>query len=317
LDIPPTSSDLILHGPPITADDTLVSQNATQTLTNKNLTAGTQINGCGITNGAGTYVCLPNNSGTATLINRLASLSGLTGTVIATPVAATGGIIGIVTAGAGITGNATIQESGEVNCVFDGAVTGGDYVQISPTVTGECHDAGSTYPTSGQVVGQLISSGSGTLEINLFGPEIQAAAGSSSAKKVVFLSPYMNATTSPTFLLVYTGLGPVTMTCQFTWQASAGTAGPKFYTNPGATGTLAFNLSSAVTGSTSAYNSSYVAAGSGTTNVSNIGTVSTGTNLPATLSASWTFTDSESVIINASATGAGTLTIEGGFCIFQ
>ena len=178
LDIPPTSSDLILHGPPITADDTLVSQNATQTLTNKNLTTGTQINGCGITNGPGTYLCIANSSSTATVLNELAVLTGAPSTATVAPTTAKSGVVGIVTAGAGITGNATIQQSGgPVNCLFDGATTAGDYVQISPG-GGDCHDAGASYPTSavagtGQVIGRVLATGTGLEPVNLFGPEIQ------------------------------------------------------------------------------------------------------------------------------------------------
>jgi hypothetical protein len=324
LDVPPGTGNNILHTPALSANDTLLSANATQTVTNKNLTTGTQINGCGVTNGAGTYVCLPNNVSTATLINRLAILSGTTGTVTVAPITASGGVVGIVTAGAGISGSATIQENGTVNCIFDGSSNGGDYVQISSTTAGDCHDAGATYPATGQVIGQLVSSGApGLLQVNLFGPEIQAV--SLGASKQVLNAPYTNATTTFSYPL-YDGIhafsspiipvnGTATMTCQFTWQASAATAGPKFQILVPTGATAAVNLSSAVTQTTPYYNSSY---GTGNQTVANAGTVSTTTNLPVTVTASLVFTSSAgSFLLQAAANGAGTLTIEGGFCIFQ
>jgi len=69
--------------------------------------------------------------------------------------------IGVVVAGAGTTGAATIALFGQANCNFDGSVTGGDYVQISSTVAGDCHDAGAGFPTTGQVLGRVITSGTG------------------------------------------------------------------------------------------------------------------------------------------------------------
>jgi hypothetical protein len=175
LDIPPTSSNVILHGPVLTASDTLVSENATQILTDKNLTTGTEINGCGVTNGPATYVCIPNNSVTATILNELAIATGAPSTATVAPSSTTSAIIGIVTAGAGITGTATIQQSGIVNCAFDGGTTAGDYFQVSTSVPGNCHDTGAgTYPVagSGQVLGLVLSTGTGSQSVNLFSPGI-------------------------------------------------------------------------------------------------------------------------------------------------
>jgi hypothetical protein len=41
--------------------------------------------------------------------------------------------------------------------VFDGATIAGDYVQISSTVAGDCHDAGASLPTGGQILGRVLS----------------------------------------------------------------------------------------------------------------------------------------------------------------
>ena len=180
LDVIPQSANYILHTPPLTGNDTLVSQNATQNLTNKNLTSGTEINGCGIENGPGTYACIANNSVTATVLGALASLTGAPSTATITPAGATSGVIGIVVAGAGITGTATIQQSGIAPCTFGGGTTAGDYVTINTSVDGWCQDAGATYPLSttsgtggGQVLGKVMASGIGPEPVDLFGPEFR------------------------------------------------------------------------------------------------------------------------------------------------
>jgi len=88
---------------------------------------------------------------------------------------ATSGVIGICTAGCGTSGTATIQIAGTTSCVFDAtATTAGDYVQISATA-GDCHDAGSSVPTSGQIIGRVLSTnsaGGGTYSIALFTQEL-------------------------------------------------------------------------------------------------------------------------------------------------
>ena len=55
-------------------------------------------------------------------------------------------MLGIVTGGAGTTDNAQIAIAGQAGCVFDGAITAGDYVQVSTITGGDCHDAGPTFP---------------------------------------------------------------------------------------------------------------------------------------------------------------------------
>jgi hypothetical protein len=70
--------------------------------------------------------------------------------------------VGVVLSGAGTTGLAQIAVSGVVSCVFDATATTGNYVQISSTVAGDCKDSGAaTRPTSGQVIGKVITGGSG------------------------------------------------------------------------------------------------------------------------------------------------------------
>lgn len=118
---------------------------------------------------------ITNDGTTGTTLHSLAKLSS--GAAIKTATSDTGGAIGIVTANAGTTGSATIQAIGSANCNFDGSTTAGDYVQISSSTAGDCHDAGSTYPTSGQVVGVTLgtNTGAGTYTVDLFSSEIQAS----------------------------------------------------------------------------------------------------------------------------------------------
>jgi len=100
---------------------------------------------------------LANEAVTGTTVNKLAKLTGAPSTAIIAGTSDTDGVIGIVTGGAGTTGSATIARAGQASCVFDGATTAGDYAQISATTAGDCHDAGSTRPTSGQILGRVLS----------------------------------------------------------------------------------------------------------------------------------------------------------------
>jgi hypothetical protein len=174
LDVPPTSGDYILHGPPITGNDVLVSQNATQGLANKTLVSPI-IGQAVMTSTPGAYIALTNNTGTGTIVYSLTKLTSAPSTGTPAATSDTGGIVGICVSGCGNSGQATIQQSGGGICNFDGATTAGDYVQISSTVGGSCHDVGASYPGSGQVIGRVESTNgtSGVWPLTLFGPEIQ------------------------------------------------------------------------------------------------------------------------------------------------
>jgi hypothetical protein len=139
------------------------------------------INGVGICCTPGAYFNTANATTPGTSPWTLTKLTGSpTSSVVIASTSDTGGIIGICTPFGGLStcstsGLATIQQSGNTDCYFDGTPTPGDYIQISSTVAGECHDAGSSYPTSGQIVGRVISSsGSNPYLIDLFGPELQS-----------------------------------------------------------------------------------------------------------------------------------------------
>lgn len=155
---------------------------------------------------AGNTIAMTNAGSLGTTLNTLTKLTGAPSTAVLTAAGDTGGSIGITVANAGTSGTAMIQQSGAATCVFDGSTTAGDYVQISPTVAGNCHDAGVAYPTVGQVIGRvLVTAGAGTTALNLFNPEIHA----DSFPRVVFSTP--SAATS-------TSISPVTM-------ATSGAAG--------------------------------------------------------------------------------------------
>jgi hypothetical protein len=69
---------------------------------------------------------------------------------------------------------ATITLAGIQNCTFDNTATSGDWVVASTTTAGQCHDAGSTYPNTGLLVGQVNGTGSGgaaPVFINHAGPQ--------------------------------------------------------------------------------------------------------------------------------------------------
>ncbi len=168
LDFPPPVSGVTLHFP--NTADTIVGRATTDTLTNKSLTQPV-INGVIEVNPPATYVSI-GNAAPGTGAGLLAKMSG-TNPVTATT-ADTGGVIGLCVAGCSTTGSSTIQQNGVASCVFDGATSGGDYVQISSTVAGDCHDTGSTsYPASGQVIGRSLQSFGigGTYFVDLFSPE--------------------------------------------------------------------------------------------------------------------------------------------------
>jgi hypothetical protein len=121
---------------------------------------------------------LPNATTTGTTLNKLAKVTGSPATAIIASTSDTGGVIGVVVDGAGTTLSAQIARGGQASCVFDGGTTAGDYVQISSTTAGDCHDAGASYPGIGQVLGRVLSTNAsaGTYAMLVAGSEVQAPA---------------------------------------------------------------------------------------------------------------------------------------------
>lgn len=180
-----------------------------------------------------------NDTGTGTTLNKLARLTGAPSSAIITATTITRGVVGVVTAGAGTSGVVTITYTGKVLCVFDGATTAGNYVQVSSSVAGDCHDAGSAVPTSGQILGKVTSTNGsgGTYVVDL---TIQPTAYVH--KIVAVFNGGGSALTSGTTVgssLIYST--PVPFACTITawtvtvdtgtvgfrvWRAAAGTAVP-------------------------------------------------------------------------------------------
>jgi hypothetical protein len=153
---------------------------------------------------------IANEAGTGTTVNTLTKLTGAPSTAIIAAITDTGGVVGITVSGAGTAGNATVKlAGGSVSCVFDGATTAGDYVQISATTAGNCHSAGATYPTSGQVIGRVRSTngGGGTFSMDLFPSEIQSASSGGGGFIQTLVAPVAGNFTAQNF---NTGTGVVT-----------------------------------------------------------------------------------------------------------
>lgn len=144
-------------------------------------------------------ITIANAGTTGTLADGLTKLTGAPSTAVRTATSDTGGAVGVVTAGAGTSGSATIQIAGQVNCVFENATTAGNYVGLGTTTAGNCRDVGSTYPTSGQVVGRVLSTNgsAGTYAIVLFPAEMRGAAagGTLTVKEVDGTPTVANVTT--------------------------------------------------------------------------------------------------------------------------
>lgn len=124
--------------------------------------------------GTGTTMLIANAAVTGTTVNRFAKLTGAPSTAVVTATSDTENAVGIVTAGAGTTGNVTITILGQASCQFDGATTAGNYVILSSVTAGMCHDGGSSYPTSGAAYGRVLSTngGAATYVIELMTPDI-------------------------------------------------------------------------------------------------------------------------------------------------
>lgn len=143
---------------------------------------------------------IANAGTTGTTVNKVAKLTGAPSTALIAATTDTNGVVGVVVGGAGTTGNAQIAVSGQASCVFDAATTAGDWAQISSTVAGDCHDAGSTFPTSGQVLGRVLSTngGGGTFAMVVFPPPGQGGGGGGGSGTVTSVAPGAGLSTTLT-----------------------------------------------------------------------------------------------------------------------
>jgi len=131
-----------------------------------------------------------NDSTTGTVLNELATFTSR-GTMSVTSAGSSGGAFGIAVAGAGTSppspGSPTqvvVAFSGLAACVFDNTAVEADYVQISATAAGQCHDAGPTYPTSGQVLGNVQNATATPPVVRLFQTEVRGGGGGGTVTSV-------------------------------------------------------------------------------------------------------------------------------------
>lgn len=174
----------------------------------------------------GTEISVANEGTTGTTLNTLTILTGAAQAAIIAPISTTSGIVGITVSGAGITGNAVIQQSGIAACVFDGATTAGDTVLLSGSVAGNCHDAGGG-GSSGLSVGTVLSTnGSGGL-YNIILTLSSAGGGASCADGT---TTTVNASTTSTQIMKTCALpagvlNTIGKTFRYTFSNSANASG--------------------------------------------------------------------------------------------
>lgn len=161
----------------------------------------------------GAYIAkqLVNAASTGTTVNKIAKLTGA-GTVIISGTSDTSGMEGIVAAGAGTSGNASIAVVGRVNCVFDGATTQNDYVINSTTVAGDCRDGGSTPPTVqsfGRVLSTNASAGTYAVDVTSSGGNNGNIQGTITS---LAQGEYLCANSTPELVNCVSGVGNDTQT---------------------------------------------------------------------------------------------------------
>ncbi len=101
---------------------------------------------------------LTNASTTGTTQFKLVKLTGAPSAAAIAAASDTHGILGICDSACGTSGAPIIAVSGVATCAFDGATTAGDYVQISSTTDGDCHDTGATtVPSAGEIIGRVLA----------------------------------------------------------------------------------------------------------------------------------------------------------------
>ena len=155
---------------PNTTNDTVSVRNFTETLTNKTLLAPNLSSPS--TGTTPLTITLTNDTSTGTTQYRLAKMTGANAIIVGT--SDSNGALGPVNSNAGTSGSAEVSRAGIGTLYFDGAATAGNYAQISTTTPGAGHDVGSTYPTSGQVLGIILQTiaSAGTAKY-LIRPEVQ------------------------------------------------------------------------------------------------------------------------------------------------
>jgi hypothetical protein len=141
---------------------------------------------------------LCNDTGTGTVINGLAVLTGA-GCAVSPSSALSSGAIGVVIANAGTSGVATLARAGSAFCSFDASATVvGDYVVPSTTaISGAfplCHDAGAARPTGTQILGRVLQASSGSATVQMF----LDMPGSNVSSSAAYAIPWLTTSTTGT-----------------------------------------------------------------------------------------------------------------------
>jgi hypothetical protein len=136
----------------------------TPTLTSPSLTAPS----LGTTVQTSTYTSNASTLNLLQILTTVASASRATNALTTT----TSEVVGIAQSTATAANPVEIAISGKPACQFD--ATAVDYVQISSLTAGDCHDAGSTRPASGQIIGFALTGGlaSTAQTVRLFDAEV-------------------------------------------------------------------------------------------------------------------------------------------------
>jgi hypothetical protein len=116
------------------------------------LTVSGNIDAMGGTNGYLTEIT--NSTATAAHLVTLTTSSPVQ--AINTLLSTTDGVVGIAV-GTTAAGNVQVAVGGQATCVFDAATTAGDFVTISSTTAGDCHDAGVARPAGSESIGRVFS----------------------------------------------------------------------------------------------------------------------------------------------------------------
>lgn len=127
------------------------------------------VGACGFAQTIATFPNLspfPNDGTTGTSLHKLAKLT-VSGNAITASIS-DARVIGIVEQGPGTSGTAYLATQGIALCAFDNTTSPNDFAQISTTTGGDCHDAGGSIPSSGQILGVVVTASSGgTAEVLL------------------------------------------------------------------------------------------------------------------------------------------------------
>ena len=161
--------------------------------------------------GANGYLTEIANGSVATVLNSLAKLD-TSGHATAALSSDTDGMVGVVVGNAGTSGKAQVAMNGQAACTFDGTTTAGDFVTISGTNAGYCHDTGSTTRSAtAQTIGRAltVNSGSGTTATVALGLNAFGASGSAVGIGTANYIPMWSNSTTLTNSVMYQSGGNV------------------------------------------------------------------------------------------------------------